>query len=77
MDRPLRVTCLRARTSDRTDGAGAGAQALAERATSCVVQREVGTSDHGPVVATFDVHCAATKAAENSATANAETGRLF
>ena len=31
MDRPLRITCLRARTSDRTDGAGAGAQALAER----------------------------------------------
>ena len=31
MDRPLRVTCLRARTSDRTDGSGAGAQALAER----------------------------------------------
>jgi arginase len=31
VDRPLRVTCLRARTSDRTDGAGAGAQALAER----------------------------------------------
>ena len=30
MDRPLRPTCLRARTSDRTDGAGAGAQALAE-----------------------------------------------
>ena len=30
MDRPVRVTCLRARTSDRTDGAGAGAQALAE-----------------------------------------------
>ena len=29
MDRPLRVTCLRARTSDRTDGAGAGAEALA------------------------------------------------
>jgi exodeoxyribonuclease-3 len=26
---------------------------LAERAVSCVVQREVGTSDHGPVVATF------------------------
>ena len=26
----MRVTCLRARTSDRTDGAGAGAQALAE-----------------------------------------------
>lgn len=31
MDREVRVTCLRARTSDRTDGAGAGAQALAER----------------------------------------------
>jgi arginase len=30
MKRALRVTCLRARTSDRTDGAGAGAQALAE-----------------------------------------------
>jgi arginase len=31
VDREVRVTCLRARTSDRTDGAGAGAQALAER----------------------------------------------
>ena len=29
MDRSLRVTCLRARTSDRTDGAGKGAEALA------------------------------------------------
>ena len=29
MDRPLSVVCLRARTSDRTDGAGAGAEALA------------------------------------------------
>ena len=28
---------------------------LASRVTSCVVQREVGTSDHGPVVAVFDV----------------------
>jgi exodeoxyribonuclease-3 len=28
-------------------------QALADRATSCVVLREFGTSDHGPVVATF------------------------
>jgi exodeoxyribonuclease-3 len=28
---------------------------LASRAVSCVVQREVGTSDHGPVVATFEV----------------------
>jgi len=30
-------------------------QALAARATSCVVQREVGTSDHGPVIAVLDV----------------------
>jgi exodeoxyribonuclease-3 len=29
--------------------------ALADRVTSCVVQREFGTSDHGPVIATFDV----------------------
>ena len=28
---------------------------LASRALSCVVQRETGTSDHGPVIATFDV----------------------
>jgi exodeoxyribonuclease-3 len=28
---------------------------LASRATSCVVQRETGTSDHGPVLATFDL----------------------
>jgi exodeoxyribonuclease-3 len=28
---------------------------FAARATSCVVQRETGTSDHGPVIATFDV----------------------
>ncbi|MCA1585565.1 MAG: exodeoxyribonuclease III [Acidobacteria bacterium] len=28
---------------------------LARRVTSCVVQREVGTSDHGPVVATFEM----------------------
>ena len=28
--------------------------ALAARAASCVVQREFGTSDHGPVVATFN-----------------------
>jgi arginase len=37
VDRPLRVTCLRARTSDRTDGGGAGAQALAERLGGRVV----------------------------------------
>jgi exodeoxyribonuclease-3 len=30
-------------------------QWLADRAQSCVVHREIGTSDHGPVVATFDV----------------------
>ena len=29
-------------------------RAIADRAVSCVVQREVGTSDHGPVVAVFD-----------------------
>ena len=29
--------------------------ALAHRAQSCVVQRETGTSDHGPVVAIFDL----------------------
>jgi arginase len=37
VDRPLRVTCLRGRTSDRTDGGGAGAQALAERLGGSVV----------------------------------------
>ena len=30
-----------------------GRIALADRASACVVQREVGTSDHAPVVATF------------------------
>jgi exodeoxyribonuclease III len=29
-------------------------QTLADRAVSCVVQRETGTSDHGPVVAMFE-----------------------
>ena len=28
---------------------------IGERARSCVVQRETGTSDHGPVVATFEL----------------------
>lgn len=28
---------------------------LAQRVASCVVQREFGTSDHGPVVAVFDI----------------------
>jgi exodeoxyribonuclease III len=30
-------------------------EALAARATACPVQKDVGTSDHAPVVATFDV----------------------
>ena len=30
-------------------------EALASHATSCVVQREFGTSDHGPVIATFGI----------------------
>jgi exodeoxyribonuclease-3 len=30
-------------------------QGLAARATSCVVQREFGTSDHGPVIAVLDL----------------------
>jgi exodeoxyribonuclease-3 len=30
-------------------------QSLFARIRDCVVQREIGTSDHGPVVATFDV----------------------
>jgi exodeoxyribonuclease-3 len=30
-------------------------RALADRAVSCTVQREFGTSDHGPVVAVFDL----------------------
>ena len=30
-------------------------QSVFERVQSCVVQREFGTSDHGPVVATFDL----------------------
>jgi exodeoxyribonuclease-3 len=29
--------------------------ALADRALSCTIHRELGTSDHGPVIATFDV----------------------
>jgi arginase len=43
VDRPLRVTCLRGRTSDRTDGAGAGAQALAEHLGG----RVVGSAEPG------------------------------
>jgi exodeoxyribonuclease-3 len=55
------------------------AQALAERATSCAVQREVGTSDHGPVVATFNVSRPAGEDTESRASEQdpAVTGRLF
>jgi exodeoxyribonuclease-3 len=28
---------------------------IAEKTVSCVVQREIGTSDHGPVIAIFDL----------------------
>jgi arginase len=37
MDGKMRVVCLRGRTSDRTDGAGAGAEALARRLGGRVV----------------------------------------
>jgi exodeoxyribonuclease-3 len=30
--------------------------AIADRVQSCVVQREFGTSDHGPVIATFQIN---------------------
>ncbi len=30
-------------------------EAIADRTLSCIVQREVGTSDHGPVIAVFDL----------------------
>jgi exonuclease III len=30
-------------------------QSLYDRVKSCVVQREFGTSDHGPVMAEFDL----------------------
>jgi arginase len=43
VDRPLRVTCLRARTSDRTGGAGAGAEAL----TRALGGRVVGKASAG------------------------------
>ena len=32
---------------------------VADRTVSCVVQREFGASDHGPVVAVFDYHARA------------------
>jgi arginase len=41
MDRTVRVVCLRGRTSDRTDGGGAGAEALARRLGGRVVGEAV------------------------------------
>jgi arginase len=46
VDRPLRVTCLRARTSDRTDGAGAGAEALARALGGRVVGEASAGAPH-------------------------------
>jgi arginase len=45
MDRPVRVTCLRGRTSDRTGGGGAGAEALAR----LLAGRIVGEPEPGRV----------------------------
>jgi exodeoxyribonuclease-3 len=39
-------------------------ETLASKATRCAVYREVGTSDHAPVVAIFDLNNAAAKPAE-------------
>jgi exodeoxyribonuclease III len=51
---------------------------LAERAKSCVVQREVGTSDHGPVVAVFDVELpTATPELPTNSQSPHQDGRLF
>ncbi len=53
-------------------------QALASRASSCVVLREVGTSDHGPVVATFDVAFASAAAVPHTEPGPPPAaGRLF
>ena len=54
-------------------------QALADRATSCVVQRDVGTSDHGPVIATFDVPVRAVTVGhpENPVSEHIPDGKLF
>jgi exodeoxyribonuclease-3 len=49
-------------------------QTLADTATSCVVQREMGTSDHGPVIATFG---AATAGTTEAATESTENTKLF
>jgi exodeoxyribonuclease-3 len=58
--------------------------ALAKAATSCVVERTTGTSDHGPVVAIFDPkksgivrHAEAGKAAAPKRTAMLKQGELI
>jgi exodeoxyribonuclease-3 len=53
-------------------------QGLAGRATSCIVQREVGTSDHGPVIAVFDVPMAPVRPTPSLDPEGApKTGSLF
>jgi arginase family enzyme len=47
VDRPLNVVCLRGRTSDRTDGAGAGAEALARLLGGRVVGEPSAGSPRG------------------------------
>jgi exodeoxyribonuclease III len=49
---------------------------LAERARSCEVYREFGTSDHGPVVAVFDIEPPKVTAAEPAPPARPERGQL-
>jgi exodeoxyribonuclease-3 len=59
-------------------------KALAQAATSCVVERETGTSDHGPVVAVFDPkrsgivrHAEAAKASTPKKTETLQQGELI
>jgi exodeoxyribonuclease-3 len=50
---------------------------LAQAATSCVVERETGTSDHGPVVAVFDAkHAGITLHEDVAVPAPRKTARL-
>jgi len=58
--------------------------ALAQAATSCVVERETGTSDHGPVIAVFDPkrsgiirHAEAAKTAAPKKTETLKQGELI
>jgi exodeoxyribonuclease-3 len=43
-------------------------EALAQRALACDVHREEGSSDHGPVIATFDLEVERSEAAEEGST---------